>query len=455
MGKHTTRRTAWAWVVVAMVTTALAGCSGGLVEVADTQELADKYRGMRVNDQLLELGLPKIATVHLPIGVTKEARELYTTRFKQMLGYTGASQSDQSGLSHREWQIRKNHEKFIEANALSAVMKSGTWVGSRLLRDKRFSVAYYMVDAREGRLTRKYLDDPALFPPALAHAEVQFLTEPKDPYLGTDGGKNLLTIADFASPVFVIAADPSFETILATSRELEGRTLLDRLNGQRSVTRGKMYETDTISVDVDNSLNASHYYKGRMIVMLNDVVEPDSARSGGDEWYEYYGLEKDRDSPMVRKLLVFETKLISGRGKALVTTVLGKFGRTIQDMGRAVGQSYRARREIAAEQSVSDLQGAVAAVQTLTALVGVVATDEKQHFSESMESGLAQLDAVSDKQAALDRAMSEATLAFANFSLSVFTNGPAFQGGIDTDFGKMSLKRNLRSSKETVRDRLR
>ena len=448
-------RTAWVWAVVAMVTTALAGCSGGLVEVADTQEVADKYRGMRVSDQLLEIGLPKIATVHLPIGVTKEARELYTTRFKQMLGYTVASQSDQSGLSHREWKIRKNHEKFIEANAVSAVMKSGTFVGGRLLQDARFSVAYYLVGASGGRLTREYLDDPALFPPALAHAEVQFLTEPKDPYLGTDGGKNLLTIADFASPVFVIAADPSFETILATSRELEGRTLLDRLNGQRSVTRGKMYSTDTISVDVDNSLNASHYYKGRMIEMLNDVVEPDSARSGGDEWYEYYGLEKDRDSPMVRKVLVFETKLISGRGKALVTSVWGKFGRTLQDMGRAEGQSYRARREIAAEQSVSDVQGVAAVAQTLTGLIGSVVTDEKQYFSQSMESGLAQMDAVSDKQAALDRALSEATLAFANFSLDVFTNDPAFQGGIDTDFGKLSLEKNLRASKAIVRDRLR
>ena len=175
MGKHTTRRTAWAWVVVAMVTTTLVGCGGGLIEVADTEVMADKYRGMRVSDQLLEIGLPKIATVHLPIGVRKEAQELYTTRFKQMLGYTVASQSDQSGLSHREWQIRKNHERFIEANALSAVMKSGTFIGYWLLRDERFSVAYYMVDASGGRLTRQYLDDPALFPPALAHAEVQFL----------------------------------------------------------------------------------------------------------------------------------------------------------------------------------------------------------------------------------------------------------------------------------------
>ena len=452
MKSHDMRRTAWLWAVVAMVTTALAGCGGGLIEVADSKVI-DKYRGMKVTDQLLEIESTKIATVHLPIGVTKEARELYTTRFKQMLGYTGASQSDQSGLSHREWKIRKNHEKFIEANALSAVMKSGTFVGGRLLQDARFSVAYYLVGASGGRLTREYLDDPALFPPALAHAEVQFLTEPKDPYLGTDGGKNLLTITDFASPVFVIAADPSFETILATSRELEGRTLLDRLNGQRSVTRGKMYSTDTIYVH--NSLNASHYYKGRMIEMLNDVVEPDSARSGGDEWYEYYGLEKDRDSPLVRKLLVFETKLISGRGKALHTSVWGKFGRTIQDVGLAEGKSYRARREIAAEQSISDVQGTAAVAQTLTGLIGLVVTDEKQYFSQSMEGGLAQIDAVSDKQAALDRALSEATLAFANFSLDVFTSDPAFRGGIDTVFGKLSLAKNLRTSKATVRDRLR
>ena len=217
-----------------------------------------------------------------------------------------------------------------------------------------------------------------------------------------------------------------------------------------------MYETDTISVDSEeDALNASHYYKGRMIEIINDVVEPDSARSRGEEWYEYYGLEKDRDSPLVQKLLEFETKLIHGR-ETRSTAVCGPSSAEPFRYGaEAEYQSYLARRDIAAERSLSDLQGAVAAAQTLTALVGVVATDEKQHFSESMESGLAQLDAVSDKQAALDRAMSEATLAFANFSLSVFTNGPAFQGGIDTDFGKMSLKRNLRSSKETVRDRLR
>ena len=454
MGKHTTRRTAWAWVVVAMVTTTLVGCGGGLIEVADTKVVADKYRGMRVSDRLLETGLPKIATVHLPIGVRKEAQELYTTRFKKMLGYTVASQSDQSELSHREWQILKNHEEFIEANAFSAVMKSGMLIAKGLLRDQRFSVAYYMVDAREGRLTREYLDDPALFPPALAHAEVQFLTEPKDPYLGTDGG-NVLTVADFGSPVLVIALDSSFETILATSRELEGKTLLDRLNGRKSVKQGARYSTDTIWVSEKHALNASHYYKGRMIEMINDVVEPVSARSRGEEWYKYYGLEKDRGSSLAQEILEFETKLISGRANALYTSVWGKFGGAIRDTVQAEAQSYFARREIAAEQSISDIEGAVAATQMLTGLVGIFATDEKQHFSESMESGLAQMDAVADKQAALDRAMSEATLAFANFSLSVFTSGPAFQGGIDTDFGKMSLKRNLRSLKETVRDRLR
>ena len=62
------------------------------------------------------------------------------------------------------------------------------------------------------------------------------------------------------------------------------------------------------------------------------------------------------------------------------------------------------------------------------------------------------MDAVSDKQAALDRALSEATLAFAKFSLDVFTNDPAFQGGIDTDFGKLSLEKNLRASKAIVRE---
>ena len=451
---HEMRLTACLWAVVAMVTTALAGCGGALIKVADSK-VTEKYIGMKVTDELLETGLPKIATVHIPIGVSKEAQEVYTTRFKQMLGYTVASQSDQSGLSHQERQIRKNHENFIEANALSAVVKSGTFIGDEFLRDKRFSVAYYMVDASGGRLTREYLDDPALFPPALAHAEVQFLTEPKDPYLGTGGDKTVLTIGGFASPVFVIAADSSFETVLATSRELEGRTLLDRLNGQRSVTQGKRYSTDTIWVTNEYALNASHYYKGRMIEIINDVVEPVSARSRGEEWYEYYGLDKDRDSPLVRKLLAFETKLIWGRGNALYTSVWGKIRPAIQAMVQAEGQSYRARREIAAEQSYADVQGVLAVAQTLTSLIGVVATDEKQYFSESMESGLAQMDAVADKQAALDRAMSEATLAFANFSLSVFTSGPAFQGGIDTDFGKMSLKGNLRSLKETVRDRLR
>ena len=287
-----------------------------------------------------------------------------------------------------------------------------------------------------------------------AHAEVQFLTEPKDPYLGTDGG-NVLTVADFASPVLVIALDSSFETILATSRELEGKTLLDRLNGRKSVKQGARYSTDTIWVSEKHALNASHYYKGRMIEMINDVVEPVSARSRGEEWYKYYGLEKDRGFSLAQKILEFETKLILGRANALYTSVWGKFGGAIRDTVQAEAQSYFARREIAAERSLSDFQGAVAAAQTLTALVGVVATDEKQHFSESMESGLAQMDAVSDKQAALDRAMSEATLAFANFSLSVFTSGPAFQGGIDTDFGKMSLAKNLRALKETVRDRLR
>ena len=455
MRKHTTRRTAWAWVVVAMVTTALAGCASDAVEVADT-EVIDKYRGMLVSDQLLEIGLPKIATVHLPIGVTKEAQELYTTRFKQMLGYTVESQSDQSGVSHGEWQIRKNHESFIEANALSSVIKSGTYMGYWLLRDERFSVAYYMVDASGERLTRQYLDDPALFPPALAHAEVQFLTEPKDPYLGTDGGKNVLTIANVASPVFVIAADPSFEIVLATSTELGGRTLLDRLNGKRSVAQKNGYSTDTVLVDSEEDvLNASHYSKGRMIEIINDVVEPDSIRSRGEEWYAYYGLEEDRDSPLVQQLLEFETKLIHGRGDALSGSVWAKFGPAIQNMAKAEAQSYLARREIAAERSRSDLQGAVAAAQTLTGLVGILATDEEQYFSQSMESGLAQMDAVSDKQAALDRAMSVATLAFANFSLRVFTSEPAFQGGIDTDFGRMSLSKNLRSLKETVRDRLR
>ena len=459
MGKHTTRRTVWAWVVVATVTTALAGCAGNAIEVADT-EVIDKYREVRVSDQLLEFGLPKIATVHLPIGVSKEAQELYTTRFKQMLGYTVASQSEQSGLSYREWQIRKNHERFIEANALSAVMKSGAFIGTGLLRDERFSIAYYMVDASGELLTRQYLDDPALFPPSLAHAEVQFLTEPKDPYLGTGGGKNVLTIAEVASPVFVIAADPSFETVLATSTELGGRTLLDQLNGKRPVAQENRYSTDTILVNNDEDvLNASHYIKGRMIEMINDVVEPESAWSRGEDWYAYYGLEEDRDSPLAQKLLVFETDLIHGRGSALATSVWAMFGRAIQDMAEAEDQSYLARREIAAEQSHSDIQGVVAVTQTLAGLIGVVASEsgsaENQLFSESMESGLAEMDAVSEKQAALDRTMSEATLAFADFSLSVFTSDPAFQGGIDTDFGELSLVRNLRSLKETVRDRLR
>ena len=182
-----------------------------------------------------------------------------------------------------------------------------------------------------------------------------------------------------------------------------------------------------------------------------------SVRSRGEEWYAYYGLEEDRDSPLVQKLLEFETKLISWPRQTRSTrqcvgtsssrpfrirvgSGIPKLSREARYCRRTVTFGFTRRRGCGADAHCASRGCGNRRKAALLREHGKWACAVGRSIRQT---------------AALDRAMSEATLAFANFSLSVFTNGPAFQGGIDTDFGKMSLKRNLRSSKETVRDRLR
>lgn len=433
---------------LALASLALGACSATTSNDLATQNLNEKIVAASLRAEVKPDAAPYIGVLHIPIGVTAEAQDLYATTFLDWL----VQPIDNSVAAPSE--LEQAHHAFIKSNGLTAPLKSGLDLGAIMAEDEDFLIAHYVVSNRDGKLARDYLDDPDAYPPSLVHADLQLFTEPRDELLKTGPG-DVLTLGTIGAPVLALSQSPDFSDVFATSDELSGTTFLELMYTGPGKAKADI-STEMVSLVPENRDEVRQLIRSLIIAGVNEHSTPAGALEDDKDWFAYYGLDAETDEATIAELSDIEASVINARGSALRKIIDGQAGGALEALKIAESRTYNERREIAAKQNEAF---ASAAFSLLTTVAGAGAGGSFDAFSNPEAAlGLAEtaIDGIAESIEALD-GLNDAALDVAEAFGGFYSNSIEKNVGdvVETEFGRIDARKGLTSLKPEIRASLR